>query len=369
VNGRIPASISPNDRKNILLIKSLGLRLVVLDASSLPFAAKNNSVGLVRDRLARFIINRFTQANIPNGIILSTDADCELDPLCISQAITSFNKHSEVVAAVGRPQGYYPSTTPMSEEIAAYFEFRKEFQSFLTKLNILNTIPVPKLFSKFKLEGFCACFRVDAYLKAGGFAHIQGGEDYVLGFRLAQLGKVLEIPSIVKVPLRISRRTSMGEGLGWEVERALQAVQQSHLLVGSLEYYQAHGKIIQSLIKGLPYSEFIEQLPHLKQSVNIRLYNQLLKSFKTKSEFLLAPQDYFALKQLLLKKIQPKLRTKYPDVPIDLFLKNLFDQGFISKQQGSLSKKATQTKLEEIQFWTSKLKNVLPYNQTRLLHS
>lgn len=313
ISKKSPAASLVRQHPLIKKIRFSGLRMLVVDASSLPYAAKRHSVGRVRDILARILINRFKQIGQTGGIILSTDADCRLDYLALHHAVAAFEQDPKVVGAVGTPWGFYPPDMLHTESIQVYFELRKYLQLLLLDLGIIQVIPVPKLFSQFKLEGFCACFLVDAYEAAGGFAHLQGGEDYVLGYRLAQIGKVMTIPSAVHVPLRISHRTSMGEGLGWEVERALQAVTSQRILLPSLDYYRAYSSLIHSLAHQQSWNRFSQDHIAVAQCINQRLYSQMQSRFLSKQHFLRYPEEYFKLKQYILHQIVPKIKKRFPD--------------------------------------------------------
>lgn len=215
-------------------IKNSGLRIIVIDKSSLAFADKKNHVAHARNRGCLEITARFlSNGRNEQGIIAMTDCDCAVSPGYIRSIIDAFEKHKFLNGLCGAMEHEIDKTLPYQSSVKQAFDahvgftgrffpakkyaggmaFKKKHHLVYEPLNTGQDMVVP----------------VRSWLLAGGFPDRPSGEDFHFGRVVEKLkGDIAVTDNYTIYPLiRLSGRTGLG-GYGGRVKKIVKSVSDFH---------------------------------------------------------------------------------------------------------------------------------------------
>ncbi|WP_163629096.1 glycosyltransferase family A protein [Paludibacter sp. 221] len=168
---------------------------------------KNAGVGNARKIGMDEAIRRFTAINRPDGIIVSLDADCLVSKSYFSIIEEEFRNNAAKGAFVIQFQHNYDSALFTEVEIRAC----RLYEVYLRYFNI--ALAFTGFPHAFHTVGSCFAVRAGRYVKSGGMARQQGGEDFYFLHKLAlmtEIGKI-NTPLVFPAP-RVSERVPFGTG-------------------------------------------------------------------------------------------------------------------------------------------------------------
>ena len=184
-----------NDRPNLILYP-IYARLV---------NAKHAGAGMARKIGMDEVIRRFNALNRPDGVIISTDADCLFSPNYLRQIELAFSLKSCFAATLNFKHRVDEMADPkqrlgiqLYEDYLHYYKKALDFAGFPDSIYTI---------------GSAFAVRADAYVKQGGMNRRQAGEDFYFLNKLTKLGKITEINDAFVYPsARVSDRVPFGTG-------------------------------------------------------------------------------------------------------------------------------------------------------------
>jgi hypothetical protein len=229
-----PENLSGENLKQIKKIWQSGLRVRLINKSTLKNAEAENNVGLARRLAAGGIVRRFHKnGQKERGIILITDADCAFSPNTIYELIGTFKKY--------RINGMAGNLSPITDPEFPEPRLLKKVLEVSGEL-----MPWPKsllrpgknlYFEKGDSLGFAVlktgqnmAVSAGAYLLAGGFDDLDSSEDVLLGQKISNLpGDIVKnLNYTVTTIVRPSVRTGAG-ALGRRIKFILDSVENYRL--------------------------------------------------------------------------------------------------------------------------------------------
>jgi len=168
--------------------------------------AKHAGAGMARKIGMDEAVRRFNVINKPNGVIISTDADCLFssnylqriesviakDKLCFAATLNFKHRVDEMTDHKQR-QGIQ-----LYEDYLHYYKKSLDFVGFPDSIYTI---------------GSAFAVRAEAYVKQGGMNRRQAGEDFYFLNKLTKLGKIIEINDAFVYPsARVSDRVPFGTG-------------------------------------------------------------------------------------------------------------------------------------------------------------
>lgn len=185
-----------NDRENLIL-RPIYARLV---------NAKHAGAGMARKIGMDETVRRFNAINKPNGVIISTDADCLFSPNYLQEIESVFKENKSCFAATLNFKHRVDEMTDSKQKLGIqlyedYLHYYKKALDFAGFPDSIYTI------------GSAFAVRADAYVKQGGMNRRQAGEDFYFLNKLTKLGKIVEINNAFVYPsARVSDRVPFGTG-------------------------------------------------------------------------------------------------------------------------------------------------------------
>ena len=185
-----------NDRPNLILYP--------IYARSVN--AKHAGAGMARKIGMDEVVRRFNALNRPEGIIISTDADCLFSPNYLQRIEFVFAKDKSCFAAtLNFKHRVYEMADPkqrhgirLYEDYLHYYKKALDFAGFPDSIYTI---------------GSAFAVRAGAYVKQGGMNRRQAGEDFYFLNKLTKLGKIIEINDAFVYPsARVSDRVPFGTG-------------------------------------------------------------------------------------------------------------------------------------------------------------
>lgn len=184
-----------NDRENLVL-HPIYARLV---------NAKHAGAGMARKIGMDEVVRRFNALNRPDGVIVSTDADCTFSVNYLRQIELAFSQKSCFAATLNfehrmdeMPDSRQRLGIKLYEDYLHYYKKALDFAGFPDSIYTI---------------GSAFAVRADAYIKQGGMNRRQAGEDFYFLNKLTKLGKIIEIKDAFVYPsARVSDRVPFGTG-------------------------------------------------------------------------------------------------------------------------------------------------------------
>ena len=184
-----------NDRENLILHP--------IYAQSVN--AKHAGAGMARKIGMDEVIRRFNALNRPDGVIISTDADCLFSKNYLQQIELAFSRKSCFAATLNfkhRVEEMADSKQKLGIQLYEdYLHYYKRALDFAGFPDSIYTI------------GSAFAVRAEAYVKQGGMNRRQAGEDFYFLNKLTKLGHITEINDAFVYPsARVSDRVPFGTG-------------------------------------------------------------------------------------------------------------------------------------------------------------
>lgn len=184
-----------NDKENLIL-HPIYARLV---------NAKHAGAGMARKIGMDEVVRRFNALNRPDGVIVSTDADCTFSVNYLRQIELAFSQKSCFAATLNfehrmdeMPDSRQRLGIKLYEDYLHYYKKALDFAGFPDSIYTI---------------GSAFAVRADAYIKQGGMNRRQAGEDFYFLNKLTKLGKIIEIKDAFVYPsARVSDRVPFGTG-------------------------------------------------------------------------------------------------------------------------------------------------------------
>ena len=185
-----------NDRPNLILYP--------IYARSVN--AKHAGAGMARKIGMDEVVRRFNALNRPEGIIISTDADCLFSPNYLQRIEFVFAKDKSCFATTLNFKHRVDEMADPKQRHGIrlyedYLHYYKKALDFAGFPDSIYTI------------GSAFAVRAGAYVKQGGMNRRQAGEDFYFLNKLTKLGKIIEINDAFVYPsARVSDRVPFGTG-------------------------------------------------------------------------------------------------------------------------------------------------------------
>lgn len=171
-----------------------------------PFRKKHAGAGLARKTGMDEAIRRFTAIDFPDGVIVSLDADTNVDQNYFCELEQHFQSFPKQVGATIR---FKHRTEELDDErhrqgmglYEDYLHYYKQAMAYTGFPHAIYTI------------GSAFAVRALPYVKQGGMNRKQAGEDFYFLHKLTQVGEIGEITTTCVYPsARISHRVPFGTG-------------------------------------------------------------------------------------------------------------------------------------------------------------
>ena len=168
--------------------------------------AKHAGAGMARKIGMDEVIRRFNALNRPEGVIISTDADCLFSPNYLQRIESVFAKDKSCFAATLNFKHRVDEMADAKQRMGIqlyedYLHYYKKALDFAGFPDSIYTI------------GSAFAVRAEAYVKQGGMNRRQAGEDFYFLNKLTKLGKITEINDAFVYPsARVSDRVPFGTG-------------------------------------------------------------------------------------------------------------------------------------------------------------
>ena len=168
--------------------------------------AKHAGAGMARKIGMDEVIRRFNALNKPDGIVISTDADCLFSPNYLQRIESVFAEDKTCFAATLNFKHRADEMTDSKQRLGIqlyedYLHYYKKALDFAGFPDSIYTI------------GSAFAVRAEAYVKQGGMNRRQAGEDFYFLNKLTKLGKITEITDAYVYPsARVSDRVPFGTG-------------------------------------------------------------------------------------------------------------------------------------------------------------
>ncbi len=185
-----------NDRENLILHP--------IYARSVN--SKHAGAGMARKIGMDEAIRRFNTLNRPDGVIISTDADCLFSPNYLQRIESVFKENKSCFAATLNFKHRVGEMADPKQRLGIqlyedYLHYYKKALDYAGFPDSIYTI------------GSAFAVRAEAYVKQGGMNRRQAGEDFYFLNKLTKLGKIIEINDAFVYPsARISDRVPFGTG-------------------------------------------------------------------------------------------------------------------------------------------------------------
>lgn len=168
--------------------------------------AKHAGAGMARKIGMDEAVRRFNDINKPNGVIISTDADCLFSPNYLQRIESVFSENKSCFAATLNFKHRVDEMADPKQKLGIqlyedYLHYYKRALDFAGFPDSIYTI------------GSAFAVRAEAYVKQGGMNRRQAGEDFYFLNKLTKLGEIIEIDDAFVYPsARVSDRVPFGTG-------------------------------------------------------------------------------------------------------------------------------------------------------------
>jgi len=168
-------------------------------------SAKHAGAGMARKIGMDEVVRRFNAINRPEGVIISTDADCLFSTNYLRQIELAFSRKSCFAATLNFKHRIGEMADPKQQlGIQLYEDYLHYYKKALDYVGFPDSIYT---------IGSAFAVRADAYVKQGGMNRRQAGEDFYFLNKLTKLGKIVEINDAYVYPsARVSDRVPFGTG-------------------------------------------------------------------------------------------------------------------------------------------------------------
>ncbi len=169
-------------------------------------SARHAGAGMARKIGMDEAVRRFAAVDKPEGIIVSTDADCLFSANYLHRIEAVFAEKKSCFAATINFRHRINEMADPKQKLGIqlyeeYLHYYKKAHDFIGYPNSIYTI------------GSAFAVRADAYVKQGGMNRRQAGEDFYFLHKLTRLGSITEIEDAFVFPSgRVSDRVPFGTG-------------------------------------------------------------------------------------------------------------------------------------------------------------
>ncbi|MDP4204954.1 MAG: glycosyltransferase [Bacteroidota bacterium] len=191
--------------KELSAISSSKLKFHCLYASDLP--SKWAGAGLARKIGMDEAVRRFELLDYPDGIIISLDADCRVEPNYLVEIEKTFRNNKRVNACTiyfEHPVNGEEFPQQVYEGITLYELYMRYYRQSLLFAGFPHAIHT---------VGSAFAVKASAYIRQGGMNRKQAGEDFYFLQKLIPLGGITELNTTKVIPsCRLSDRVPFGTG-------------------------------------------------------------------------------------------------------------------------------------------------------------
>lgn len=180
-------------------------RLFVFDAGKPEI--KGWGVGTARKAGMDEAVRRFDHINKPDGVVVSLDADCEVDSGYLVALWNGFGQNSGAGGCSVCFEHRLNEISDNEELVSAISQYELHLRYFVTALRFVG-FPYP-----FHTIGSAMAVKAQRYVKAGGMNRRQGGEDFYFIQKLVAGDDFVNLSSTTVFPsARLSLRVPFGTG-------------------------------------------------------------------------------------------------------------------------------------------------------------
>lgn len=293
------------------------LPLVVIDRSSPGhgWTGKKRGVGWAR----KVLFDRIMNDAEADELVVSLDADTDIDPRYLEAVAATFNAHPEA-SAISVP--YYHPLSGQESLDRPMLRYECYMRHYL--LNLLR-IGSPYAFTAL---GSAIAFPLWAYRRVGGITPLQAGEDFYLLQKFAKTGTLVSrlSPPFHDLAVHPQSRTSarVPFGTGPAIAKGIQGMDESYPFYTEEGFqavkatYDAFAQLYQADIE-TPMSAFLRQ-----QLATADLWEPLRQNFKTQDRFVHACAERVdGLRILQFLKNTPDFRLPSYALPVNFALDSI----------------------------------------------
>lgn len=179
-------------------------RIIPLYTDSIVY--KYPGAGIPRKMVMDEAVRRFASIDRDDGVIVSLDADCLVDPSYLTAIESAFSDEKVCVATLEfhHPVDYLSEEDPLRKAMTLYELYLRYYRACLEYCGYLYP---------YYTIGSAMAFRMSAYTKTGGMGRQAAGEDFYFLQKVFPLGKVVHITDARVYPAaRFSDRVPFGTG-------------------------------------------------------------------------------------------------------------------------------------------------------------
>ncbi|MDQ6951875.1 MAG: glycosyltransferase [Mariprofundales bacterium] len=201
-----PESIRQQNQHTLQSLLQYPLRWPLHTINATAQADREGGVGAARKRGMDATIVRMASYGVDDGILISLDADCLVNPHYLCAIGESFRHHPDA-PAITTNFAHRIEDAPSIHARAAIINYELHLRLYWEGLKQAG---VPYAFPTI---GSCFACRASSYAKQGGMNRRQAGEDFYFLHKLAQLGTLVHCTGASVFPSpRLSSRTPFGTG-------------------------------------------------------------------------------------------------------------------------------------------------------------
>lgn len=293
------------------------LPLVVIDRSSPGhgWTGKKRGVGWAR----KVLFDRIMNDAEADELVVSLDADTDIDPSYLEAVVATFNAHTEA-SAISVP--YYHPLSGQESLDRPMLRYECYMRHYL--LNLLR-IGSPYAFTAL---GSAIAFPLWAYRRVGGITPLQAGEDFYLLQKFAKTGTLVSrlSPPFHDLAVHPQSRTSarVPFGTGPAIAKGIQGMDESYPFYTEEGFqaikttYDTFPALYHTDIE-TPMSAFLRQ-----QLATADLWEPLRQNFKTQDRFVHACAERVdGLRILQFLKNTPAFRLPSNALPVNFALDSI----------------------------------------------
>jgi len=337
----LPDNLSKSEIATAEKIKKSGLKVIVLDNSSLDKAAELNNVGVARNAAAVWAAEEFLKSKAgQQGIIAMTDCECILSPNYVREITATFKKFPRLNGLSGQLMISAPPEMPYAplvvEAVRLHLEkenkkFKETLEEAPDKIKQTKKIFFQKADNLPDLgltSGQNMAVTAKAFLQAGGIPPLYSSEDRVFGSRVEKLeGDVAKNYGYwVEAELRPSQRAGWGS-LGRRVSVIAKAVEDfmqgksERILVpdleGSKKFHEAVNRLYFSgKLTGKEMLRLTQEYGFTPHNLSGEFLQQWVEIFHQDNKLLGNRRNFFSSEQWLIEHLYEHYPKK--DITKDL---------------------------------------------------
>ena len=185
--------------------KSWKLHFFITHFKNIPY--KYRGAGMARKLAMDEAVNLFNKGDNPNGIIISLDADVEVEKNYLVEIETFYTKNKKAIGAVHYFEHPVSGSKFSEEQYKAIINYELYLRYFNQSMRYTG---FPYIHHT---VGSCFSVKAKTYVAQGGMNRQHAGEDFYFIQKIAQLGNFGEINSTTIYPSpRVSDRVPFGTG-------------------------------------------------------------------------------------------------------------------------------------------------------------